>query len=341
MATGYTFHDTFLAHKSAGHPESPDRLRAIMNLLEESSLGSSLTLVEPEPVELALLEQVHSPRHINLVQRVSETGGGHLDVDTYLNEASWDAARLAAGGTVMLTEAVLRGELDNAFALVRPPGHHAQTQRGMGFCLFNTVAVAAQAALNAGLERILIADFDVHHGNGTQEIFYARPDVLYFSTHQYPFYPGTGAAEEIGTGDGRGYTVNAPLRAGTDDAGYETVFEQLLVPVAGRFHPDLVLVSAGYDAHWRDPLAAMRVTVNGFAWMVSMLLQLATELCDGRLVIALEGGYDLEALSYGVAASLRVLLGEEVEADPLGPSLHHVRPLSSELIQRLREIHGL
>lgn len=341
MRTGYVFHETYLLHEEVGHPESPARLRAILGLLEETGVLGDLELIEPSPIDRELLEQVHPPDYIDLVRQISESGRGRLDPDTYLNRASWDAALLAAGGAVQLTQAILGGRLDNGFALVRPPGHHAERSRGMGFCLFNNVAVAAQAALDAGLGRVLIVDFDVHHGNGTQHIFYDTPRVLYFSTHQYPFYPGTGAAEEIGAGDGEGYTVNVPLRAGVGDAGYLRVFREVLVPVARRFEPRLLLVSAGFDAHWADPLAGMQLSVDGVGRLARILRDLADELCGSRLVFALEGGYKQDVLAHAVLTCFRILQGADEIDDPLGPSPRHVGALPPNLVPRLKEIHQL
>lgn len=341
MKTGYVFDETYLLHEYPGHPESPDRLRAIMGRLEDKRMLEALQPIEPLPVDHDLLEQIHASDYIDLVRRASAAGRGRLDPDTYVNDASWDAALLAAGGAVEITRAVLSRQINNGFALVRPPGHHAEHDRGMGFCLFNNVAVAAQAALNVGLDRVLIVDFDVHHGNGTQNIFYDTSRILYFSTHQYPYYPGTGAAEEVGMGEGKSCTVNVPLRAGIGDHGYRVVFEEILVPVAQRYQPDLILVSAGFDAHWGDPLAAMRLSVEGFAQLTRTLCDLADDLCGGRLAVTLEGGYNQEALAQAVFACFQVLRGEDQIDDSLGPSPHHVRELSAKLIQRLKEIHRL
>lgn len=341
MKTGYVFDETYLLHEEVGHPESPDRLRAIMRRLEETKVLEVLEPVAPAPVDRGLLGQVHAPEYIDLVRRVSAAGRAHLDPDTYVNHASWDAALLAAGGAVELTQAVLERRVDNGFALVRPPGHHAEHDRGMGFCLFNNIAIAAQAALNAGLDRVLIVDFDVHHGNGTQHLFYDVSRVLYFSTHQYPFYPGTGAVTEIGVGEGEGYTVNVPMPAGIGDAGYQTVFEEVLMPVARRYRPDLILVSAGFDAHWADPLATMRLSIEGFARLMDVLCGLAGELCEGRLALMLEGGYNEDALAQAVVACFQVLRGVDQIEDLLGPSPRYVRNLPDDLIQQLKEIHQI
>ena len=248
---------------------------------------------------------------------------------------------MAAGGVVRAVEAVLAGEVANGFALVRPPGHHATATRAMGFCLFNNVAVAARAALAEGqAERVFIADFDVHHGNGTQDTFADDPAVFYFSTHQYPYYPGTGHWSETGNGAGAGTLLNVPLPPGVGDAGYAQVYAELVWPLAERFRPDLVLVSAGYDAHWRDPLAQMNLSLTGYAWLQQELVRLAGQLCGGRIVFTLEGGYELDVLACGVLNGFYRLLGEDTIADPFGPSRRPERPVDA-LIARLKKVHGL
>ncbi len=241
---------------------------------------------------------IHASEYISYVKSKAEKGGGWLDPDTVMSPKSYEAALYAAGGVLVAVEAVMKEEVDNAFALVRPPGHHAIQDRAMGFCIFNNVAIAAKFALSKfNLNRVLIADFDVHHGNGTQDAFYSDPKVLYFSTHQYPFYPGTGWMDETGTGAGEGTTVNFPMAAGWGDEEYLRAFNEVLIPVARRFQPQLILVSAGFDAHWADHLAMMKVTITGFAQMAMILKELAAELCQGRLVFTLEGGYNLRVVA--------------------------------------------
>jgi acetoin utilization deacetylase AcuC-like enzyme len=312
-ATGYVYDPLFLEHDLPGHPESRARLEAIMAELASAGLLQRMRHIGAQPVEGALLRRVHDPAHIERVERISGHGGGFLDPDTYLVARSYEAALLAAGGTVELARAVLRGELHNGIALVRPPGHHAERSRGMGFCLFNNIAVAAQVALDEfGLRRVLIFDWDVHHGNGTQDIFYESPEVLFISAHQYPHYPGTGDWREAGKQAGLGYTVNLPLPAGVGDDGFARLAQEVLVPLAGKFRPELILVSAGYDGHWRDPLAGLHLSLAGYWQLSCALVQLAEQFCDGRLVITLEGGYNLPVLAGGVADTCRALLHEEV-----------------------------
>jgi acetoin utilization deacetylase AcuC-like enzyme len=306
----------FLDHDPGpGHVESPARLDAIMGELGRAPLAG-LRIETPRAATDAEIEAVHSAAYRARLARL-EGQYAELDPDTAVSPGSWEAASLAAGAAVGAVEAVMKGRAANAFALVRPPGHHARPAKAMGFCLINNAAVAAEAARRAGARRVLILDWDVHHGNGTQEIFAGRDDVLYMSVHQYPFYPGTGASEEVGVGAGKGATVNCPLPAGQDDADYGAVFHDLFLPVGRAFAPDLIVVSAGYDAHLRDPLAEMRVTERGFAAMTSLVTELAQEACGGKLVLLLEGGYDLGALALSVRASLEVLTGRR-EDFPLG-----------------------
>ena len=306
----------FLEHDpGAGHPESPGRLRAILQDLVRSPVDG-VTVQAPRPATDAEIDAVHDPAYVRALVRLA----GHraqLDPDTAISPGSWEAARLAAGAAVGAVEAVSGGQAQNAFVLARPPGHHAEPARAMGFCLLNNAAIAAEAARRGGARRVLIVDFDVHHGNGTQDTFAARDDVQYMSVHQFPFYPGTGAAEEIGVGAGRGNTVNCPLPAGQADADYGAVFHDLFLPIAQAFAPDLVIASAGFDAHARDPLAQMQVSERGFAAMVTALGDLAAATCGGKLVLLLEGGYDLNALTDSVRASLEALTGRR-ESFPAG-----------------------
>lgn len=314
MPVGYVYSPEYLRHDTGSHPEKADRLRAIMGALTETKIEKKLTEIEPRPASLDEVEAIHEPAYVEHVLEFAERGGGHLDMDTVVSPDSYRVAMLAAGGTLSAVEAVLDEKVDSAFALVRPPGHHAEPARGMGFCLFNNVAIAARYAQRQGLERILIVDWDLHHGNGTQKAFYDDPSVLYFSTHQFPYYPGTGSIAEVGVGDGEGYTVNVPLRPGVGDSGYEQIFDEILLPVAEQFRPDLVIVSAGQDGHAADPLGGMSLTTRGFEAMTRKVSGIT-----GQTVIALEGGYNLRALAASVLAIFTGLedLGMRVE-DPYG-----------------------
>ncbi|MHC5025210.1 MAG: histone deacetylase family protein [Planctomycetota bacterium] len=297
MTTLLLHHPTFLLHDPGrGHPESPARLRGIMTALD-ADLPPGVERARPTPAPRDALALVHDEPHVNAMLQLRGRAGA-VDSDTVYCEHTIDAALLAAGAGLAAVDAVLNGHAANAFALVRPPGHHAEPHAAMGFCFFNTIAIAAAHALGRDdVERVLIVDWDVHHGNGTDAAFAARPDLLFYSMHQAPFYPGTGALTDIGTGAGRGTTVNVPLSAGCDDEAYLAVMHHVLVPVAERFRPDLVLVSAGFDAHADDPLGGMDVSDAGFAAMLAIVRGIADRHADGRLALILEGGYDVDALA--------------------------------------------
>ncbi|MDW8293400.1 MAG: histone deacetylase [Anaerolineae bacterium] len=347
----------FLEHDHPFHPENSRRLQAIMQRLRASDVWTALTSLPFTPASFETLARVHTPRYIERVYALSARGQAALDVDTYLNSASFSAAALAVGASIAAAEAVMSGEARRAFALVRPPGHHAFPDHGEGFCLFNNVAFAALQALgelddhidgawspsaqrhhrNAKPERVMIVDFDVHHGNGTQAIFYDDPRVLFVSVHEYGrgMYPGTGSVAERGAGAGLGATVNIPLPPGVGDFGYARVFDEVIVPLAYQFKPNAILVSAGFDAHWRDPLAHMGVSLAGFGRMVRVLRALSDALCGGRLIFILEGGYDLEVLSWAVLNTFRVLLGEDDVQDPIGACTCDELPVD-EILEAVR-----
>jgi acetoin utilization deacetylase AcuC-like enzyme len=304
----------FLEHKTpAGHPESPERLQTIYEVLANEEIGGRFIYPHFKPVSTEILELNHSTA---LTRRVAATQGlqhDALDPDTHTSARSHEAACLAAGALIDGIQRIFTEEIDNAFCLVRPPGHHAERSKSMGFCLYNNIAVAASWALRElGLERIMIVDWDLHHGNGTQQSFYDTDKVLFFSVHQYPYFPGTGAVLENGAGMGQGMTVNVPLPGGEGDFEYARVFNELVVPMARLYHPELILVSCGFDIWAGDPLGDMRVTAAGIAWMTRTLVQVAEELCQGRLLITLEGGYDLTAIRNGSLAVLAELSGEPI-----------------------------
>lgn len=339
--TAYTFDPLFLAHDLPGHPESRGRLDRIIAELTRAGLLQRMALIPPQPASFDLLTRVHDPAYVRELAAFAQEGGGQLDPDTYVRPASFAAAALAAGGAAELTRAVLTGQARNAIALVRPPGHHATRRAGMGFCLLNNVAVAAQAALADGVQRVLIVDWDVHHGNGTQDIFYDTPAVLFFSTHQYPYYPGTGGVREAGAAAGRGYTVNVPLPVGVGDEGLGRIYTEVLTPLAERYRPELILISAGYDAHWDDPLAGLRLSLAGYWRLAQMVVGLADQLCAGRLVAVLEGGYQLDVLAAGVADLCRALLGDARPGpDPRGAAPRPERSVE-DIVQAVRQTHGL
>ena len=307
-----------------------------------------LTRLPVTPAAREQLERVHTPEYLDFVEQVVAGGGGYLDAgDTVASAGSWKAATAAARAGIGAVDAVMTGGMEASFAVVRPPGHHAPPDRAMGFCILNNAAVAAAHAVSQyGLSRVLLVDFDVHHGNGIQDCFYASPEVLYFSTHQSPAYPFTGMIDETGVGAGAGYTVNVPLPPDVGDAGFLQSFDAVLRPLARRFQPEIVIVSAGYDAHWRNSRYVQgireRLTVRGLAALSQSLQEIANAHCPGRLVGILEGGYDLEALAYGVLGTLGVWLGDTEIADPLGPPPTAAQePDITALLDRVRRVHGL
>jgi acetoin utilization deacetylase AcuC-like enzyme len=308
MSASIVYDDTFLLHDHPGHPETAARLRAITEHLAADPALRSLPATPARDADPDVLRAVHTDRHILGIEQAARSGGGWLDGDTYCTAASYEVALRAAGAAIQATDAVLRGDARAAFGLVRPPGHHATPSQAMGFCLFNNAAVAARAAQRIhGLEKVAIVDIDVHHGNGTQDVFYEDASVLYCSLHQWPLYPGTGLAGETGSGAGESTTVNVPLPPGTDGDRWLHAFEARVVPALRAHAPSLVVVSAGYDAHEADPLAELRLSTETYAAVAKRLAELAGELCDGRTVWLLEGGYDLAALAASVGASLQVL----------------------------------
>lgn len=305
LKTGYVIDERYEAHRvAANHPERPERIRVLLETLAHYR-REGLVRIEPRPATDAEILTNHSR---DLVDEVRATAGktSHVfDADTQACASTYETAGLAVGGLLALLDAVMEGRADNGFALVRPPGHHAEADRAMGFCFFNNVAIGARyLQIKHHVERILIMDWDVHHGNGTQRSFYASRGVLYISTHQYPFYPGTGALTDVGVAEGMGYTVNLPFPAGFGDAEYTEAFARIVEPIARQFEPEFVLISAGFDCHRLDPLGGMKVTDSGFSRMARGLLSVARQQSGGRCVAVLEGGYSLEALVEGVTGVL-------------------------------------
>jgi acetoin utilization deacetylase AcuC-like enzyme len=334
MRVGLYDHPAFREHDAGpDHPERPARLDAARRGIKEAGLEPRLQLLPPRPASRDELRAVHSAAHID---RVAATEGRtyRFDPDTQAGPRSYAAALLAAGSVVDAVDRVLAGDTDRVFCAVRPPGHHAEADRAMGFCLFNNVAVGAARALAAGLTRVAVVDFDVHHGNGTQHIFQDDPRVLYVSSHAYPFYPGTGGLDEVGEGKGEGFTVNLPLPGTMGDAEYARVYREIVAPVVRSFDPELMLVSAGFDPHRDDPLAGMAVTERGFARIAASCLEGTSGAAKGRAIFVLEGGYDLAGIAASTAAVMRELLGETVEAG--GDSAPRIDPL----IDLFRNHHG-
>jgi acetoin utilization deacetylase AcuC-like enzyme len=316
------------------HPERPERIGVLLDLAEQLD-REKFQLIAPRAANRSEIELCHSADYVTLVEATSKTNQYALDGDTITCRDSFGVGLLAVGGFLRLLDAIAAAESANGFALVRPPGHHATRNRAMGFCLFNTIAIGARYLKRAhGAKRVLIMDWDVHHGNGTQEAFYNDPSVLFISTHQFPYYPGTGAMDEIGANGGEGYTVNIPLPAGCADAEYLQVFEEIVRPTANKFKPDWILVSAGFDPHRRDPLGGMNVTEEGFGAMAQMLLRLADRHAGGKIAFLLEGGYDLAALNNSVAAVLNALQQKAHKDFPAAKS-----DKIQNLIRKIRQLH--
>lgn len=344
MTTAYVTHPRFVEHTLAGHPEFAGRVQAVWRELDSAGLASRMSALVPQFIHTDLLLNVHSRHYLDTLQWITEAHQEMLllEPSTYFGPASLEIARLAAGGVVQAVDAVLSGRAKNALAVVRPPGHHAVPDQAMGFCIFGNVAIAARYAQQAyQLERILIVDFDVHHGNGTQDMLYDDPKALFISTHQYPFYPGTGALHETGTGAGKGYTINIPLQAGHGDHNYATIFQDIIWPAAERYKPQFMVVSAGFDAHWDDPLANMRLSLTGYAHLTRELIRIAETFCEGKIAFVLEGGYNLQALAHGIRNVAHALLGDDDVSDPLGPAPSHREPPIAPLIAEVKRIHGL
>jgi acetoin utilization deacetylase AcuC-like enzyme len=306
---GYVIDEIFEGHRApSGHPERPARAEAVREALLGAGIAARGVRVPARAARDEELARIHTAGYLDDLARLVPGRSGWLDPDTYYSPGTWDAARAAAGSACALAERVLHGELARGLAVVRPPGHHATGDRAMGFCLLNNAAAAAAAVRAAGAARVAIVDWDVHHGNGTQDIFWDDPSVLYLSVHQFPYYPGTGAPTEVGGSAARGATVNVGLPSGAGDADYAAVFDHVLVPALERFRPELVLISAGFDAFEHDPLAGMRVTHGGFGAMAQRLRAVADRHAAGRVVAILEGGYDLAGLGGGMTAVLEALL---------------------------------
>ena len=322
--TGIVYEEAYLTHGDPHHPENAQRLVAAVDHLKGNGMWEMMTHVRARQAEIDEILWVHDEDYVEEVEAIARAGGGDLDLDTHATAETFDVARLAAGGCVAAMEALLTGKIDNAICLVRPPGHHALPSRGMGFCFFNNIAIAAEAAIRRGhRERISIVDWDVHHGNGTQEVYFARGDVQYISLHQGLIFPGTGSVDEVGLDAGAGTTVNIPLPPGAEDRHYLRAFEELAIPLVGAHKAETILVSCGFDTHFSDPLASACLTVTAYYDMTKLLLDLASELCDGRVIVVLEGGYDRGAMARGTEAVCRALMGLEApEPETISFDIH-------------------
>ncbi len=315
----YFYPEGHLAHHSPGHPERSERVETIREALRSAGWWDAFPKLDPLVIPAPVLQHVHSPSYLSLLEMACRRGS-FLDADTYTTPASWRLALNAAGGAAAVASAVWRRDARCGFALCRPPGHHAMHGQGMGFCLLNNIAIAAEHLVqNEGAQRLAIVDLDLHHGNGTQDIFWRRRDVFYISTHQSPLYPGSGSLGEVGDGEGAGYTVNFPLPPGSGDEAFRTVMGEWIVPLLEDYRPEMILVSYGFDPHWRDPLGSLRLSAGVYGELIASLVKLADSHCDGRIALVLEGGYDLDAAAACSQAVVAALLGQPWD-DPLGPS---------------------
>jgi acetoin utilization deacetylase AcuC-like enzyme len=344
MTTAYVTHPRYVEHDIPGHPERPERIQAIWQELERAGLTARMKRFEPVLASDAQIAAVHTEAYVKLLNWLATQDQAiQFDADTYALPVSAHIARLSAGGVIAAVDAVMSRKVDNALAVVRPPGHHALDHRGMGFCLLGNVPIGVRHAQTAyGIRRVMVVDFDVHHGNGTQDMFYHDDSVLVLSTHQFPFYPGSGSVYEIGDASGQGYTINVPTRAGMGDKAYRAIFQKIVWRAARRFQPELIVVSAGFDAHWKDPLAMINLSLTGYAYMIHELICMADQLCGGRIVFALEGGYDAQVLAHGVRNIAHALLGDDDVSDPFG--IHNIpggEPDVNGLIAQVLKIHDL
>jgi len=307
MSTQIVFSEEFSKHNNIGHPENAERLFVMLEEIKKTPFYKDLKIIKPEMLPEKLLYDVHSDRMIEQIKEMSSEYEAWVDLDTYVCNSDYETARLAAGGLLKACKNVMEEKVDNAFALIRPPGHHATKNRSMGFCLFNNAAIAANELVKQG-KKILIFDFDVHHGNGTQDIFYDRKDVMYQSFHLFPHYPGTGDTNEIGIGDGEGYTVNVPLTHGNGDNAVTRVLESIFLPIANQFEPDMIIISSGYDSHHLDPLGGLRLTSHFYGDLISKFQKI-----QPKIVCTLEGGYNLKWIGKCLVSQLGQMIGNSID----------------------------
>ncbi|MEL6148220.1 MAG: histone deacetylase [Chloroflexota bacterium] len=345
MTTAFVTHKRFISHDMPGHPEHAGRLKSVWRKIEDGNLRDRMFTLVPKPLDEHTILLAHTTRHVNMLGQIEAMSDGPLymiDADTYMTPDSYTIARIGAGAVCMAVDTVLDGEADHALVAVRPPGHHATASTPMGFCLLNNVAIAARHAQKVhNLQRVLIVDYDVHHGNGTNDIFYEDDSVYFISTHQFPLYPGSGGLNDTGRGKGDGYTMNIPVRAGTGDKSMARLYEEVIWKAVERYQPQLIIVSAGFDAHHADPLAGLKFTLTGYAHLTRELIRMAESVCDGNIVFAMEGGYDLEVIGTGMANVARCLLGDKDIVDTMGEPKDDSEPDINHLIESLKTVHEL
>ncbi|PJF27725.1 MAG: histone deacetylase [Phototrophicales bacterium] len=341
MTTAYITHPDYVHHDIPNHPERPARMKAIWKLLDEEGLSARMKAYTPSPATDEHLLMVHTPDYLAEIAQAQKEGYGiRFTVDTILLPETAITARLSAGGGICAVDALMQGEANNALVITRPPGHHAVANSAMGFCYFNNIAIATRYAQQVyGIERVMIVDYDVHHGNGTQDIFYDDNTVMFVSTHQSPLYPGTGGLNETGEGKGKGYTVNIPIPAGHGDTSYAQIYERIIWKVAEKFMPQLIMISAGFDAHWDDPLASMRLSLAGYHHLDSQLIRMAQQFCMGKIIFMLEGGYNTDTLARGIGNIAHALLGDDTYHDPFGAL--DARDDINNLIEKVCQVHDL
>ena len=328
------------AHFESGHPERPERVERLCQAFQEAGWWDAFPHLDPYPIPEEVLQSVHAPGYLEILREASRRGA-HLDMDTYTTPASWGLANNAAGGAIAVASEVWLGRAQHGFALTRPPGHHATIDQGMGFCLLNNVALATEYLVKKhAAQRLAIVDLDLHHGNGTQDIFWRRGDVFYLSTHQYPHYPGSGDVDEIGAGPGEGRTANFPLPPNSGDLAFKGIMDELIVPLLERYAPEMILVSFGFDPHWRDPLGNLTLSASGYKEIISSLVRLAEKMCQGRMALFLEGGYDLEAGAACGQAAVAALLNRAWD-DPIGPAPQAEGRYWLVMARRAKEIWNL